>query len=357
MKSEMSVKFFNTLPIVSSTRFIDIIEYINQHIEWKTMKIRKEMDFLKSSKSQIDGLTPRAHYQQNVMVKYENTDFSELAAVKKIWRRRESSQETCPVESRLHSTMNLDKNSHLKSNTLHGIYIKKQYKGIIRRLETDERSLWYDHLEQMKKDFADLKEVYKQVNIVKKKLEGEDFLQQKNEYSYFIRQRRVFDMWGRMMLVKPNRKYSQNKFWQTQAYFFHDFLKTVFSLSFMDDSDFKDFVPATNFHSEINGYPAKGQSRMLKGIKNMLLRKIESNELLYRIFTCPEMVMDPNRHEQFNEYIVEFGNEPYFSCLSQLVTVEGTYTGHVYLTKDYLMFQASSTPIDMCKYPFALSMP
>ena len=43
-----------------------------------------------------------------------------------------------------------------------------------------------------------------------------------------------------MMLLKPDRKYKETKFWVTHMYFVHEFLKSVFAVSFLDDSDFPD---------------------------------------------------------------------------------------------------------------------
>jgi len=133
-------------------------------------------------------------------------------------RNRDNSIESFKVESlKGHSQTNLVQMLSSNKKTIHQLFIKKLYKRMIRRMEEDESSIWYDHLEQMKKDYADMREVYKHVNVVKPKEQGEegkeDIFQQKNEYSYFIRQRRILDKWGRMMLLKPNRKYNKNKFW------------------------------------------------------------------------------------------------------------------------------------------------
>jgi len=58
-----------------------------------------------------------------------------------------------------------------------------------------------------------------------------------------------------MMLLKPNRRYKNTKFWETQAYFIHDFLKTLFAVSFLEDTDFSDYQHTSHSSSTnlING--------------------------------------------------------------------------------------------------------
>jgi len=62
VESEESRRFFTTLPIITSTRFIDIIESVNQNIEFKIGKIKKEMETIKGQKN--DNFQ---HYQQNLL--------------------------------------------------------------------------------------------------------------------------------------------------------------------------------------------------------------------------------------------------------------------------------------------------
>jgi hypothetical protein len=50
--------------------------------------------------------------------------------------------------------------SNGEHRTLSYYYTKYQYKKIVRRLKEDPSSMWYDNLEQMRKDYADLKEIY-----------------------------------------------------------------------------------------------------------------------------------------------------------------------------------------------------
>ena len=60
------------------------------------------------------------------------------------------------------------------------------------------------------------------------------------QYDHFVRMRRNSDMWGRMMLLKPDLKYKQRKFLISHKYFVHDTLKTLFAVSMLDDTDFTD---------------------------------------------------------------------------------------------------------------------
>ena len=47
-----------------------------------------------------------------------------------------------------------------KYRNLDYYYSKQCYKRSLKRLMEDPSSIWYDNLEQMKKDYADMKEVY-----------------------------------------------------------------------------------------------------------------------------------------------------------------------------------------------------
>ena len=139
----------------------------------------------------------------------------------------------------------------------------------------DPSSIWYDNLEQMKKDYQDMKEVYdivctfKPVEVfeavdsdsltmateeqklaqMQRKLstmrvapapQHNNQLKQR-QYDHFIKLRRNADQWGRMMLMKPNRKYKQRKFLISHKYFVHDTMKNLFAIALMDDSDFSDY--------------------------------------------------------------------------------------------------------------------
>jgi hypothetical protein len=46
--------------------------------------------------------------------------------------------------------------SETKKVTMLSLYAKKQYIRIIKRLETDEGTLWFDNLEQEIQDFQDI---------------------------------------------------------------------------------------------------------------------------------------------------------------------------------------------------------
>lgn len=104
----------------------------------------------------------------------------------------------------------------------------------------------------MKKDYKDINEIYKTVSNPhafeqgteeeKKKLpHKKDVL--KREYDHFVRQRRNMDKWGRMMLLKPDRKYKYSKFYLTHIYYVHEFLKNMFAISMLEESDFSDYNP------------------------------------------------------------------------------------------------------------------
>ena len=44
------------------------------------------------------------------------------------------------------------------------------------------------------------------------------------------------------MLLKPDRKYKDTKFWMTHIYYVHDFLRSFFAVSFLNDEDFPDYT-------------------------------------------------------------------------------------------------------------------
>lgn len=54
----------------------------------------------------------------------------------------------------------------VKHRTLEYYYSKQAYNKIVKRLSEDPSSIWYDNLEQMKKDYADMKEIYDLVCII-----------------------------------------------------------------------------------------------------------------------------------------------------------------------------------------------
>jgi hypothetical protein len=47
-----------------------------------------------------------------------------------------------------------------KHRTLDYYFSKQCYKRQLKRLADDPSSIWHDNLEQMKKDYADMKEIY-----------------------------------------------------------------------------------------------------------------------------------------------------------------------------------------------------
>ena len=56
-----------------------------------------------------------------------------------------------------------------------------------------------------------------------------------------MRQKRTYDQWGRMMLLKPDRKYKQRKFLISHKYFVHDTMKNLFAVALLEDQDFSDY--------------------------------------------------------------------------------------------------------------------
>jgi hypothetical protein len=125
----------------------------------------------------------------------------------------------------------------------------------------DPSSIWYDNLEQMRKDYADMKEVYDIVNAVNREGEPDAAPQdaivieeeEKNpakqassgfksrQYDHFVKMRGMSDLWGRCLLLKPDRKYKQRKFLISHKYFVHDVFKNLFAVSMLEDEDFEDY--------------------------------------------------------------------------------------------------------------------
>jgi len=129
----------------------------------------------------------------------------------------------------------------------------------------DPSSIWYDNLEQMRKDYADMKEVYDIVNAVNIEPDAapqETIIieeEEKNnpakqassgfksrQYDHFVKMRRMSDLWGRCLLLKPDRKYKQRKFLISHKYFVHDVFKNLFAVSMLEDEDFEDYQQVLN---------------------------------------------------------------------------------------------------------------
>ena len=131
----------------------------------------------------------------------------------------------------------------------------------MKRLFEDPSSLWYDNLEQIKLDYQEMKEIYDlAIAMSPDQIDVDDDEESKQDrrgtqikgavnppsyksrqYDHFVRQRRTHDMWGRMLLLKPDRKYKQSKFLVSHKYFVHDTLKNLFAISLLEDADFADF--------------------------------------------------------------------------------------------------------------------
>lgn len=72
------------------------------------------------------------------------------------------------------------------------------------------------------------------------------------QYDHFVRQRKATDLWGRCLLLKPDRKYKQRKFLISHKYFVHDMLKNLFAVSLLEDSDFPDYQAQLKEYLERN---------------------------------------------------------------------------------------------------------
>jgi hypothetical protein len=120
----------------------------------------------------------------------------------------------------------------------------------------DPSSIWYDNLEQIKKDYNDMKEVYDIVNaatnddgealpvVVEEEAKVNEAGRQgfkMRQYDHFVKIRKMTDMWGRSLLLKPDRKYKQRKFLISHKYFVHDVLKNLFAVSMLEEDDFEDY--------------------------------------------------------------------------------------------------------------------
>jgi hypothetical protein len=57
-----------------------------------------------------------------------------------------------------------------------------------------------------------------------------------------MKQRRVADSWGRMMLLKPNRKALNFDTWVYYDYYVFDFLNKIFAVSLLNDDEFNDLA-------------------------------------------------------------------------------------------------------------------
>jgi hypothetical protein len=47
-------------------------------------------------------------------------------------------------------------------------------------------------------------------------------------------------MWGRMMIMKPDRKYKTSKFYLTHIYYIQEFLQNLFAVAMLEEEDFRD---------------------------------------------------------------------------------------------------------------------
>ncbi|CDW75265.1 beach domain-containing protein [Stylonychia lemnae] len=296
--------------------------------------------------------------------------------------------------------------------TLQYYYTKYQYWKIVKRLEEDQSSMWYDNLEQIRKDYADLKEIYDLITAPKKNTHNnnnqEEFksksvindpqrtprtMQQANskkrQYDHFVRQRRNADSWGRMFLLKPDRRYKQTNFWMTHMYFIHDFMKSMLAVGFLEDSDFSDAQTLINnllmenaqrqvdeyneslgntqeagtnldfMNASLESFRQSPQSEQLKKLREMLINKIEQNDFLYSLMSNPDSIID-QIHDRHYKGPYDFHNIEY--SLDQLefdiqyIAVEGPYFGRFYISNQYIMFKSKCEPLDPEKFKFALHL-
>eukprot|EP00353_Schmidingerella_taraikaensis_P005395 CAMPEP_0185570738 /NCGR_PEP_ID=MMETSP0434-20130131/2942_1 /TAXON_ID=626734 ORGANISM="Favella taraikaensis, Strain Fe Narragansett Bay" /NCGR_SAMPLE_ID=MMETSP0434 /ASSEMBLY_ACC=CAM_ASM_000379 /LENGTH=120 /DNA_ID=CAMNT_0028185939 /DNA_START=1370 /DNA_END=1732 /DNA_ORIENTATION=- len=67
----------------------------------------------------------------------------------------------------------------------------------------------------------------------------------------FVTQRRAVDKWGRMMLLKPNRKYYKDKSKVFFDYHVHDYMDQMLALSLLKDEDYEDLVIPENQYQRL----------------------------------------------------------------------------------------------------------
>lgn len=73
------------------------------------------------------------------------------------------------------------------------------------------------------------------LNVVVSQMAHNTIVMNPKQKQYFLSQRRNTDTWGRMMLLKPNRRALDYNAWLYYDYFVHDFLQKVFAVSLLND--------------------------------------------------------------------------------------------------------------------------
>lgn len=89
-------------------------------------------------------------------------------------------------------------------------------------------------------------------NVVKdvdKILEYATIIQNPNQKYYFVSQRRNTDSWGRMLLLKPNRKALDYTTWLYYDYCVIDFLNKMFTMSLINDDESPDLYKPPSLKS------------------------------------------------------------------------------------------------------------
>lgn len=174
--------------------------------------------------------------------------------------------------------------------TMQALYAKQTFKREVQRMQEDSSSIWYDHQELELLEYQEMGEAYdrlkrnaadtalsveqQQEELFRALLEDQPDparrtrMEERREkqkqmdevivnpshlvpsYSYtiahqklgFVTQRRIVDKWGRMMLLKPNRKYFAEKSNVLFDYHAHDYMDQMLALSLLKDEDYDDLV-------------------------------------------------------------------------------------------------------------------
>ena len=183
------------------------------------------------------------------------------------------------------------------------LFSKNKFQKIVKRLHEDSTSIWHDHLEQDAVDYQEVMENYEAIKArnyvisVEKQEQNErerlvqsaqgmkkkqitDEMEKARQYYgdiienpslkiprsqqtiahqrlYFVKQRRVMDRWGRMMLLKPNRNYYKDPSHVYYEYHKYDYLDKLLAISMIEDDDQDDLVlPQGEYKEQMKEYAA-----------------------------------------------------------------------------------------------------
>ena len=82
-------------------------------------------------------------------------------------------------------------------------------------------------------------------------------------------------------------------------------------------------------------------SESFKRLRDLLMAKIEQNDFLYTLFTEPEAFLNEgNRPFEFHPLTKQMDSSLQHLAEAQLISVEGAQLGELYISHDYIMFQA-----------------